>query len=53
MDPFESEWLPGQFSRLLEGLVERHKVARSRTRELSGERWAPLEPTLPRRRAER
>src|ERR687884_1612479 len=39
MDPFESEWLPGQFSGLLEELVERHKVARNRAGELSGERW--------------
>jgi hypothetical protein len=53
VDPFESEWLPGQFSRLLEELVERHEAARSRARELSGERWAPLEPALPRRIAER
>src|SRR5215212_4879792 len=30
MDPFESEWLPGQFSRLLEEFVERHEVARNR-----------------------
>src|SRR5918992_2374333 len=49
MDPFESKWLPGQFSGLLEELVERHKVARNRARERSGERWAPLEPTLPNR----
>ena len=53
LDPFESEWLPGQFSRFLEELTERHEVARNRARELSGERWAPLEPTLPRRIAER
>jgi hypothetical protein len=38
MDPFESEWLPGQFSRLLEDLVERHGAARNRARELTGER---------------
>src|ERR687889_2596876 len=49
MDPFESEWLPGQFSRLLEKFTERHEAARNRARELSGERWAPLEPTLPHR----
>src|SRR5215203_5179958 len=49
MDPFESEWLPGQFSRLLEEFVERHEAARNRARELSGERWAPLEPSLPHR----
>jgi hypothetical protein len=46
MDPFESEWLPGQFSRLLENFVERHEAARNRARELTGERWATLEPTL-------
>jgi hypothetical protein len=49
MDPFESEWLPGQFSGLLEGFVERHELARQRAFELSGERWGPLEPTLPNR----
>jgi hypothetical protein len=53
VDLFESEWLPGQFSRFLEELTERHEAARNRARELSGERWAPLEPTLPRRIAER
>jgi hypothetical protein len=53
LDPFESEWLPGQFSRLLEEFTERHEAARKRARELSGERWAPLEPTLPRRITER
>jgi hypothetical protein len=49
VDVFASEWLPGQFSGLLEELVQRHEAARSRARELSGERWAPLEPTLPNR----
>src|ERR687898_2136495 len=53
VDLFESEWLPDQFSRFLEELVERHEVARNRARELSGERWSPLEPTLPLRIAER
>lgn len=33
--------------------MERHEAARNRACELSGERWAPLEPTLPRRIAER
>src|SRR5215208_2077964 len=33
MDPFESEWLPGQFSRLLEEFVERHELARNRVLE--------------------
>src|SRR5687767_838931 len=49
MDPFESEWLPDQFSELLKNFVERHEAARNRARELSGERWALLEPTLPHR----
>ncbi len=53
LDPFESEWLPGQFSRLLEEFTERHEAARNRAHELSGERWAPLESTLPRRITER
>ena len=49
VDPSESEWLPGRFSGLLEGFVGRHEAARERARELSGERWAPLEPGLPHR----
>jgi hypothetical protein len=53
VDLFESEWLPGQFSRFLEELTERHEVARNRARELSDERWASLEPSLPLRIAER
>jgi hypothetical protein len=53
MDLFESEWLPGQFSGFLEELVQRHKAARNRALERSGERWAPLDPTLPLRIAER
>lgn len=46
LDPFESEWLPGQFTGLLEELLGRHEAARSSARELAGERWAALEPTL-------
>jgi hypothetical protein len=53
VDLFESEWLPGQFSGFLKELAERHEVARNRARQLSGERWAPLEPSLPLRIAER
>src|ERR671916_417128 len=34
LDPFESEWLPGQFSRLLEEFTERHEAARNRARTL-------------------
>ena len=50
---FDPDGLPDQFSGFLEELTERHEAARSRARELSGERWAPLEPSLPRRIAER
>jgi hypothetical protein len=53
VDLFESRWLPDQFTQFREEVVERHEVARNRARELSGERWAPLEPTLSRRIAER
>lgn len=53
VDLFQSAWLSDQFSRLQEGLMKRHEAARNRASELSGERWAPLEPTLPRRVAER
>jgi hypothetical protein len=53
LDPFESEWLPGRFSQLLEELAQRHKAARNRALELSGEVWASLEPDLPLRIAER
>src|SRR5919107_2081016 len=53
LDPFESEWLPGRFSGLLEDLVQRHKAARNRALELSGEVWAPLEPDLPHRITQR
>jgi hypothetical protein len=45
--------LPGQFSGFLEELAQRHEASRNHARELSGERWAPLEPTLPLRIAER
>ena len=37
LDPFESEWLPGQFSRLLEEFTERHQAARNRARALGRE----------------
>jgi hypothetical protein len=53
VDLFESEWLPDQFSRYRDERMGRHEAARNRARELSGERWAPLEPTLPRRITER
>jgi hypothetical protein len=53
LDPFESEWLPGRFSQLLEELAQRHKAARNRALELSGEGWAPLESSLPHRITQR
>jgi hypothetical protein len=53
VDPLASEWLPEQFTSFREELMERHEAARNRARELSGERWAPLEPTLRLRITER
>ena len=52
-DPFQSAWLPGQFSGFLEELAQRHKAARNHELGLSGEVWASLEPNLPLRIAER
>lgn len=51
--PFDSQWMTAQFSGLLREFVERHEAARNRARELSGERWAPLEPGLPHRITQR
>jgi hypothetical protein len=53
VDLFESQWLPEQFMRVQEEIMERHEVARQRALETSGERWAPLDTTLPRRIGER
>jgi hypothetical protein len=53
VDLFESEWLPSRFSGFLEELAQRHKAARNRALEHSGEGWASLEPSLPLRIAER
>ena len=53
MDPFGSKWLPDQFSGFLEELTERHVAARNRAHSLSGEWWAPLEPSFAHRIAER
>jgi len=36
-----------------EEIMERHAAARQRAMEISGQRWAPLDPTLPRRIGER
>jgi len=53
IDLYESKWLPEQFLQFRDVLVKRHEASRNRARELSGETWAPLEPMLPRRIAER
>jgi hypothetical protein len=53
VDLFDSQWLPGQFTRVQEEIMERHEAARQRALEISSERWAPLEPSLPRRIGER
>jgi hypothetical protein len=53
VDPFQSKWLPGQFSGFLEELAQRHKAARNHALELSGKVWASLDPNVPLRIAER
>jgi len=53
VDLFESQWLPEQFAQVQEEIMERHEAARQRALEISGQRWAPLDPTLPRRIGER
>jgi hypothetical protein len=53
VDLFGSAWLQNHFSRFREELMKRHEIARNCVRELSGESWAPLEPTLVVRIAER
>ncbi|MBP7747671.1 MAG: hypothetical protein KA383_16265 [Phycisphaerae bacterium] len=53
VDLFESQWLSEQFARVQEEILERHEAARQRAIEISGQRWAPLDPTLPRRIGER
>ena len=53
VDVFESEWLPEEFLSFREEIVERHEAARQRALDTEGVRWAEIEPTLPRRIAER
>src|SRR5215218_7490239 len=55
MEAYKGHELVGklQGGRLSEEFTERHEAARNHARELSGERWAPLEPTLRRRITER
>jgi len=53
VDLFVSEWLPDEFSGFREALLDQHRVAAMRARARSGATWARLEPTLPRRVAER
>lgn len=52
-DPFVSAWLPKQFTGFLDELMARHEIAARRAQKDRGETWAPLEPTLLRRIAER
>src|SRR4051812_43575217 len=51
-DPFVSQWLPEEFTQFSRDLMARHESA-ARAGEQSGDTWAALEPTLPRRIAER
>jgi hypothetical protein len=53
LDVFRSAWLPELFIAFRGALVGRHEAARVRARELLGEKWAMLEPSLPRRITER
>ncbi len=43
-DPFDSAWLPNQFTDLRDDLIARHLAARARSHAT----WAPLAPHLPR-----
>jgi hypothetical protein len=52
-DPFESRWLPASFAPFMTGLLARHDAAAREALERSGERWAPLERSVPRRITER
>jgi hypothetical protein len=53
MDVFDSKWLPNAFTDFTADIGTRHAKAQKRAEELSGERWAPLEPELTRQIAER
>jgi hypothetical protein len=53
VDVFASAWLPELFIPFRNTLMARHKAARERARELLGEKWALLEPSLTRRITER
>ncbi|MEN3338933.1 MAG: hypothetical protein V7647_2609 [Acidobacteriota bacterium] len=52
-DPFASEWLPKEFTQFSHDLMARHESAGARARDQSGDAWAALEPSLPRRISER
>jgi hypothetical protein len=49
---YESNWLPEQFLQFRNVVAQRHEASRKRA-ERAAETWAPLEPTLSRRIAER
>jgi hypothetical protein len=53
VDVFDSHWLPSQFTHFRDEIVARHEAARKRAEELGGGAWAPLEPSLTRKIAER
>lgn len=54
IDVFDSVWLPEAFAGFVEGILTRHEAAANvAVRESPGERWAPLEPDVSRRIAER
>ncbi|MDB5337162.1 MAG: hypothetical protein JWN70_2781 [Planctomycetaceae bacterium] len=53
VDLFASEWLPAEFAQFRERLMERYEGARGSAGAASGDGWASLEATLPRRIAER
>jgi hypothetical protein len=53
VDPFASEWLPEEFTQFSRDLMARHESAAALAGDQSGGPWAALEPTLPRRIAER
>ena len=52
LDLFESAWLPAHFAEFSQRLSEQHQSAMN-IAQRAGEHWAPLEPSLPRRIAER
>ncbi|CAA9491047.1 MAG: FIG00676860: hypothetical protein [uncultured Rubrobacteraceae bacterium] len=48
VDAFDSRWLPASFATARAELMELHSAARELAFERDGERWASLDPDLPR-----